>query len=115
VRLDEGGGIVPLINSLATAASSAPDGVVILGIRPESISILPQQEPGALATTVYAVEPQGDRFIYDLQVGGAVIKVKTSPDLILAYGQPAWSRFDPAEIHLFDATGQRRIEAPAHG
>jgi multiple sugar transport system ATP-binding protein len=115
VRLDEGGGVVPLSDPLAAVAAGVSEEAVILGIRPESIAILPGREPGSLATTVYAVEPQGDRYIYDLQVGKAVVKVKSSPDLLLEYGQPAWVRFDPGELHLFTATGQRRIEAPAHG
>ncbi|HWE63023.1 MAG TPA: ABC transporter ATP-binding protein, partial [Chloroflexota bacterium] len=115
VQLDSGG-IVPLHDSLADVAARAPGQAVILGIRAESILVVPEREPAALSTTVYAVEPLGDRYIYDLQLpGGAVIKVKTAPDCVLEAGQPAWVRFDPAEIHLFDASDQRRIEAPSHG
>jgi ABC-type sugar transport system ATPase subunit len=115
VRLD-GGALVPLSGAVAAAAARAPHPQVILGIRAESAAIVPESEPSALSTTVYAAEPLGDRYIYDLQLpGGAVIKVKTTPECVLDPGQPAWVRFDPAEIHLFDAAGQRRIEASLHG
>ena len=57
-----------------------PAPEVVLGVRAENIAIVPATKPDALPTTVYAVEPLGDRYIYDLQLGGCVIKMKASPD-----------------------------------
>jgi multiple sugar transport system ATP-binding protein len=112
----EGGTAVALRGPLAAAAARAPSAAVILGIRAENIAIVPRTEQDALPSIVYAVEPLGDRYIYDLQLpGNSVIKVKTAPECVLEAGQPAWIRFDPAEIHLFDAADQHRIEAPSNG
>jgi hypothetical protein len=70
---------------------------------------VPQTEPGALPATVYAVEPLGDRYIYDLQVGRDVVKVKASPAQVLEAGQPVWITCDPDHLHLFDAATQNRL------
>jgi hypothetical protein len=55
------------------------------------------------------VEPLGDRYIYDLQVGRYVVKVKASPSLILDAGQPIGIEGDPDHLHLFDAATQNRL------
>jgi multiple sugar transport system ATP-binding protein len=88
---------------------------VVLGIRPEDVHIVSEREPGALRAAVYAVEPLGDRYIYDLQLGGYVIKVKAPPSCILEAGRPAWALFDPARVHLFNAGTNNRIDEAAHG
>jgi multiple sugar transport system ATP-binding protein len=62
----EGGAVVTLRGPLAAAAAQAPNPAVILGIRAENIAIVPRTEQDALPSTVYAVEPLGDRYIYDL-------------------------------------------------
>jgi multiple sugar transport system ATP-binding protein len=109
VELDNDAGRVPLRGALASVAATAPAAAVVLGVRAEDIHFVPQTEPEALPTTVYAVEPLGDRYIYDLQLGRYVIKVKASPSLILEPGQPAWITCDPDHLHLFDATTQNRL------
>jgi multiple sugar transport system ATP-binding protein len=115
VRLDEDAGVVPLTDSLAGRAQAASAKTVVLGIRPEDVHIVSEREPGALRAAVYAVEPLGDRYIYDLQLGGYVIKVKAPPSCILEAGRPAWVLFDPERVHLFNAGTNNRIDEAAHG
>ena len=121
VRLDNDAGTVALERALAPIAAAAPSANVVLGVRAEDVRIVPETEPGALRTTVYAVEPLGDRYIYDLQLGGYVIKVKTAPSVVLEAGQPAWIVFDPDHVHLFDAATttrlftERALQGVAHG
>jgi multiple sugar transport system ATP-binding protein len=115
VQLDNDAGRVPLRGALAALALAAPAAEVVLGVRAEDIHFVPQTEPGALPTTVYAVEPLGDRYIYDLQLGRYVVKVKASPSLILEAGQPAWITFDPDHLHLFDAATHNRLTSPLAG
>jgi multiple sugar transport system ATP-binding protein len=115
VRLDNAAGIFLLSATLAAQALAASARWVVLGIRPEDVHVTPESEAGTLPATVYAVEPLGDRFIYDLQLGGAVIKVKAPASYNLAAGQPVRVVFDPQHAHLFDATTQGRIRGAAHG
>ena len=109
VELDNDAGRVPLRGALASVAATAPAAEVVLGVRAEDIRVVPQTEPGALPATVYAVEPLGDRYIYDLQVGRYVVKVKASPAQVLEAGQPVGITFDPDHLHLFDAATQNRL------
>jgi multiple sugar transport system ATP-binding protein len=115
VRLNEGAGTVPLLNGPAGAAANATSTSVIVGIRPENVAIVPQDEPGALPVTMYAVEPLGDRSIYDVRLGNNLIKVKTSPDFNLTLDEQTCIRFDPAAVHLFDGASQRRLVGGGHG
>jgi multiple sugar transport system ATP-binding protein len=112
VELDNDAGRVPLPGALASVAATAPAAEVVLGVRAEDIHIVPQTEPGVLPATVYAVEPLGDRYIYDLQVGRYVVKVKASPAQVLEAGQPVGITFDPDHLHLFDAATQNRLTGP---
>jgi ABC-type sugar transport system ATPase subunit len=112
VVLDNDAGRVPLPGALASVAATAPTAEVVLGVRAEDIHVVPQTEPGVLPATVYAVEPLGDRYIYDLQVGREVVKVKASPAQVLEAGQPVGITFDPAHLHLFDTASQNRLTGP---
>jgi multiple sugar transport system ATP-binding protein len=109
VELDNDAGRVPLRGALASVAATAPAAAVVLGVRAEDIHLVPQTEPGVLPATVYAVEPLGDRYIYDLQVGRYVVKVKASPAQVLEAGQPVGITVDPDHLHLFDAATQNRL------
>jgi len=109
VELDNNAGRVPLRGALASVAATARAAEVVLGVRAEDIRVVPQTVPGALPATVYAVEPLGDRYIYDLQVGRYVVKVKASPAQVLEAGQPVEITFDPDHLHLFDAATQNRL------
>jgi multiple sugar transport system ATP-binding protein len=109
VELDNDAGRVPLPGALTSVAATAPAAEVVLGVRAEDIHVVPQTELGVLSATVYAAEPLGDRYIYDLQVGRYVVKVKASPAQVLEAGQPVGITFDPDHLHLFDAATQNRL------
>jgi multiple sugar transport system ATP-binding protein len=115
LRLDDNAGTVALQDGAAAAAANAPSASVVLGIRPENVAFVSSPEPGALAASVYAAEPLGDRVIFDLRLGSHTIKVKAAPDCSLGFGEQAWITFDPNTIHLFDRASQQHIEEQARG
>jgi multiple sugar transport system ATP-binding protein len=115
VALRLSGGAVPLDGPLAALALSAPQRALTLGVRAEDVAIVPASTPDALPATVYAAEPLGDRYIYDLQMGETVIKVKTPPSCVMAAGETTHVRFNTARLHLFDAGTQQRLTGAAHG
>jgi multiple sugar transport system ATP-binding protein len=75
---------------------------VTLGIRPEDLALRPGASDGDLPGTVYAVEPLGDRNIYDITVGAQVLRVKTRPTLMLDLNTPVALDVNHARIHLFN-------------
>ena len=75
---------------------------VVLGIRAEDITLKTSGQEGDIPGKVYVVEPLGDRIIYDVQVGGHVVRVKTRPTLMLEVGAPVYLEFNRDRISLFD-------------
>jgi multiple sugar transport system ATP-binding protein len=75
---------------------------VVLGIRPEDITLRAQSEDGDMQGEVYAVEPLGDRSIYDVRLGKNIVRIKTAPTVSLDPGTPVYLGVNLDRIHLFD-------------
>jgi multiple sugar transport system ATP-binding protein len=90
--------------SPAAAAAIQKVGVerVVLGIRPEDITLRAQAEDGDMQGEVYAVEPLGDRSIYDVRLGKNIVRIKTAPTVSLDPGTPVYLGVNLDRIHLFD-------------
>ena len=80
-----------------------------LGIRPESLSYLPEDAPDAPAEfrgPAQVVEPLGAETLVTLDVGGAALHARIPPRRIHAAGDPVRLRVDPADLHLFARNGE---------
>jgi multiple sugar transport system ATP-binding protein len=82
----------------APASSSAPNGTVTVGLRPEGISI----EPNGQTAEVIAVEPFGSEVIVDVRVGDQALKIRAAPHVRPEPGSTIGLRADPAAVRLFD-------------
>jgi len=100
---------LPLAGALARLTSRAPRREVILGLRAEDVGVSTEQQPGSTPAEVYAVEPLGDRCIYDLRIGGVALRARTAPEFMLDQGARVWMTFNAARAHLFDAATEARI------
>ena len=76
---------------------------LLLGLRAEDLSLDHRDESASLAGALYAVEPLGDRTLVDVDVGGALVKVKARPGVGGAQGAPLQVAVDLDRAHLFDA------------
>jgi ABC-type sugar transport system ATPase subunit len=57
------------------------------------------------------VEDLGESAIVDLQVGEAIVKMRTDRRPAAKEGEAVHVAFDPSSLHLFDAvSGQRRVQ-----
>jgi multiple sugar transport system ATP-binding protein len=80
---------------------------LLLGIRPEDLSLDADAVGPALSGRVYAVEPLGDRSLVDVEIGEHVIKVRARPTASFDLGQQLTAVVDLERVHLFDAeTGE---------
>jgi multiple sugar transport system ATP-binding protein len=101
--------VQPLPSRFSDGVAHATSRSVLLGIRPESITVrgdgVDPPTRGANWTTVpvYIQEPLGSDLYLTLDVGGTKVKVRTSPDLVVHAGDNVEVAFDPAKLHLFDA------------
>jgi multiple sugar transport system ATP-binding protein len=88
------------------ALPDAPDGDLVLGIRPEDISVT--EDTGDCAGSVYASELLGDVTLLNVRSGDVMIAVKVAAEAGREMDSAIALRFDPAKLHLFDAgTGAR--------
>lgn len=84
----------------AVVTKHARDREMILGIRPEDITIT--QDRTGLEAQVYMTEPLGKDLLVDLHLGSQDLRVLTASTLKVAIGDKIWLRFEAEKIHLFD-------------
>lgn len=79
-----------------------PAGVVILGIRPESIIVSLTVTPGAVPAKVYVMEQLGREILLDVKIGAQAMRAYVPSDTQLRIGQDVWLQFPEEAIYLFD-------------
>ena len=93
------------------------DSNLILGIRPEDIFVYTEPESKRIETEIYVTEPLGSENIIDLNIEknsedgeNILLKVRTSPTLIVNIGQKLWMNFDMARMHIFDPKTEKALQ-----
>ncbi|HEY3057878.1 MAG TPA: ABC transporter ATP-binding protein [Chloroflexota bacterium] len=84
-----------------------PDGAVLLGIRPENVSVV--AEGGGLPAEVYVAEALGNETLVRLQIGRQELVARADASYEPAVGTRVWVKPDLRRAHLFDATSEERI------
>lgn len=86
--------------------TTANGNEVIVGIRPEAISLSSTKEPQAMPGTVYVTEPQSNELIVEVELEGeAHLKVRADRDALgfePKVNQPVFVSLDPEAVHIFD-------------
>jgi multiple sugar transport system ATP-binding protein len=106
-RLEGGGRFTGPDGIELMLAVPAPPGEATLGIRPEHLTIVGVDEPGAVVTEVAAIEPMGAETVIVVRRGATEMLVSTRQRLPMAPGQRVGVVLDPGRLHLFDAEGMR--------
>lgn len=79
---------------------------LLLGVRPEDIAIGVANGNSSFAAKVVAFEPMGAEDIYDVDIGGKVVRVRApTPEEAgeVEHSGDVLLRFDPKRIHVFEA------------
>jgi multiple sugar transport system ATP-binding protein len=104
---------IPIPAGMAQAAASRNATKVIMGVRPEHISVASAASPSTVASTVDLVEHMGGELYVYLQCGREVnLTARLSAEILYEAGNPLNLQFDPLHLHLFDAN---TLQAIAHG
>jgi ABC-type sugar transport system ATPase subunit len=104
-----GGHVLPLPAGLGAWLRPAPDGRVIVGMRPEAIAVdRAPTTPGAEGTVV-ARELRGDRETLRVRVADVVLVVETSAEFRAQPGERVSLRIDLRAAHFFDPESGRRL------
>jgi multiple sugar transport system ATP-binding protein len=84
---------------------------LLLGLRPEAITVTLDEQPGSVAARVYVAEPLGKETLITLAVGAERLKVLAPPELQPAMNDTVWLTFDEQDMHLFEAESGVAIRA----
>jgi len=84
-------------------------GDLILGIRPEDISVGSSPSPGAVSAMVYMTEPLGKEVLLTLKTGSLLIKAIAPSRLRPSIDERLWMAFDEEAVHLFDGKSGKAI------
>ena len=88
----------------------AKSGEVILGIRPEHLSV--SSKPSrkyAFQGEVYVVEPLGDQAILDFKIGNTVVRAIVPPSFKAEVGNRLWLSFSKDDFHIVDKATEKVI------
>ena len=84
---------------------------LVMGIRPEDISVADADSTNTIETAIDVVEPIGsDNFLY-VQLSDEECTVRASADFKPEHGDPISLTFDESDIHLFDSQTEQNILA----
>jgi multiple sugar transport system ATP-binding protein len=94
-------------------AERATSNAVTLGVRPETIRLVPPQ--AGVPAKVYVTEPAGHNVIVDVMLDNHVLRVRGDRDDArleqLAPDDPIGLAIDPATVHVFDSQTGARLTA----
>ena len=93
---------IDLPAAFADKVKNLTSNKLVMGIRPENISISTQKiDDNHIETMVYVVEPIGDKIIIDCKLGEDLFRVKTLSNQNLSIDQKVWVYFKPEHTRLF--------------
>jgi multiple sugar transport system ATP-binding protein len=92
-----------------TRAGAVASGPIVLGVRPEALTLLPPAAASGLAGSVFIEEPLGSDLFVTVDVEGARVVARTTPDQRYEPGANVRLAWDPARIHLFHAESGEAI------
>ncbi|MBU4450685.1 MAG: ABC transporter ATP-binding protein [Actinobacteria bacterium] len=85
------------------------EGELVLGTRPEDVSIEFIECDNYIKTEVYIIETLGTYNIIDLKIGEETVRVRTLPSVMPDVGAPCCVGFDMSRIILFDKKTEKSI------
>jgi multiple sugar transport system ATP-binding protein len=89
-----------------------PNAKVVLGVRPEDVSILPKGK-GHVTAPLYSLEPTGDQTLVAAKNGQKLIIARAGRNFRQEIDTPVTMSFDLERVFVFDGeTGERIREAP---
>jgi ABC-type sugar transport system ATPase subunit len=102
---------VPVEDGLRQALSAGSHGDnLVLGVRAEHVSIVPEGTEGAQPATVFTVENLGDESIVDLRLGDVSLRAKLPPTAEVQEEETLYVRLAPRRLHIFDAASGDAIK-----
>ena len=82
---------------------------LLMGIRPEHISVYAEPKEGYIEAKVYFFQQMGNVGYVDLEIGTNMITAMVSPDFNQNIGEKVFVKFDERHIHIFNKSDGKAI------
>ena len=97
------------VAALAPALSAKSGQTILLGIRPENLTLAAAEQPNTIRARVLVVEPLGSHKLLTVQVGAEISKVSVAPDQPITSNEDVWLHLNPEKIRWMDAASGEAI------
>ncbi len=98
------------VSAQAGASLTARDPkALLLGVRPEDLTVGLEPSPDAIRATVYVTEQLGREMLLNVTVGQEIIRGFAPPDTLLRAEQEVWLSFKEAALHVFDQKSRETL------
>lgn len=104
----QGEGIDALV-SPERGTAAAGRGRVVLGIRPEDVSIVPADQREGIPGEVYVVEPMGRDDLVEVSIGKGKVHVFADREKNYNIGDQVRLKLDAEKIHFFDPETEKSL------
>jgi len=105
LRLDDGAQL-----ALGQAAPVAPGGALVVGLRPEDLSLRDDADGAGFDAVLDLAEPVGNETFLNLRLGSQALVARVPPGEPPASGARLRLGYDPARLHRFDAQTGLRLD-----
>jgi multiple sugar transport system ATP-binding protein len=85
---------------------------IVLGVRPEHITLSEKKLSGAFKAKVEVIEPIGREYVISISADGTSLTVLTKLEKLLQPEDEVWVKFDEERMHIFDRETKKRLGRP---
>ena len=104
----QGEGIDALV-SPERGSVAAGGGRVVLGVRPEDVSIVPANQKEGIPGEVYVVEPMGRDDLVEVNIGNVKVHALADREKNYNIGDHVRLKFDAEKVHFFDPETEKSL------
>ncbi|MEV4071984.1 ABC transporter ATP-binding protein [Nonomuraea fuscirosea] len=110
VRVFRGG---ELTQELGPYDNAPDDPAVVLGLRPEDVTLSPTPVEGYQPGKVFVSEPLGPDVLVTVRIGGELLKARVPVPFRLGHDSTVYAGFNRERLHLFKASDGTALHAPS--
>jgi multiple sugar transport system ATP-binding protein len=94
---------------ISVIKEKASGSELVVGFRPEDITVSRNDIPESIKAEVYALEPVGKEIIVDLKIGDNMIRAVAPPTFSAKIGDTAYMLIHKSELHVYDRKTESAI------
>ncbi|MEV5963689.1 ABC transporter ATP-binding protein [Kribbella sp. NPDC051952] len=102
----------PALTQTVDLPAGPDDPAVVLGVRPEDVTLSSTPVVGHHPGKVFVAEPLGPDVLVTVRIEGELIKARVPTPFRLGHDSTVFVGFNPSRLHLFNASDGTAIHAP---